>query len=125
MRRRFLSIVALFLFAGTFTRADEPTDSQPRSLQRPHFDSNGDPLPPGAIRRLGTVRFRGGGWGRVHLSPDGALLAFDDGEGIVRLCEFTTGKELRRVGRNDGRDSFGCFSPDSKRLATIGAHGRI
>jgi WD40 repeat protein len=59
------------------------------------------------------------------LSPDGTALAFDDQDGIIRLCQFTTGKELHRLGREDGRDSFGCFSPDSKRLATIGAYGSI
>jgi WD40 repeat protein len=83
------------------------------------LDSNGDPLPTGAIRRLGTIRFRGSGTrGGVQLSPDGTLLAID-GDGVIRLCEFPTGKEFRRLDRPGEAYSLGCFSPDGKRLATL------
>ena len=59
--------------------------------------------------------------GSVQLSPDGAVLAFDDSTLMVRLCEFATGKEIHRF---EGH-SHGCFSPDSKRLATIARDSTI
>jgi len=61
-------------------------------------DANGDPLPAGALDRLGTVRFRAGG--RIlcaAYSPDGRLLATGSGDDPVRIWDAATGKELRQL----------------------------
>jgi WD40 repeat protein len=90
---------------------------------RPGQDRHGDPLPEGAIARLGTTRLRPGGekWhveGRsfaLALSPDGKLLATGEG-GAVRFWEVATGKEIRSVALGQAVRAV-VFSPDGKLFA--------
>jgi WD40 repeat protein len=88
-------------------------------------DALGDPLPPGALFRLGTVRLRHGGlvFG-VAFSPDGKTIASAGWSPKVRLWETATGKELRQflIPQPKGAASLNtswsvAISPDSKRLA--------
>jgi WD40 repeat protein len=57
-------------------------------------DRHGDPLPPGAIARLGTMRFQNEEDVKmlVH-SPDGRWIASSVGYGTIRLWEAASGKE--------------------------------
>ena len=60
-------------------------------------DAFGDPLPPGAIARLGTVRWRhADGASFVAFLPDGKTLLSAGGDATVRIWDVATGKELRR-----------------------------
>jgi RNA polymerase sigma factor (sigma-70 family) len=63
-------------------------------------DDYGDPLPDGALRRLGTLRFRHGGGNicNLLLTPDGKRLVSNDyyGSRMVRIWEMATGKLLRQ-----------------------------
>ncbi len=88
-------------------------------------DRYGDPLPEGALARLGPARFRLPLWGGRHacLSPDGKLLAATDRDG-VRLLEVATGKELRYFPVNPGDQSL-VFSPDGKYLVSTGVGGGV
>src|SRR5262249_37977127 len=136
----------------------------------PRTDRNGDPLPKGAVARLGipylynpgaeimaflpdgkTLAVAAGGtlrrWDvgssreRRHftthpqhgvfptpitclaVSPDGKLLAVGCEDGIARLWEVDTGKELRQFEEKNASVEKLAFSPDGKRLAA-GGHER-
>jgi WD40 repeat protein len=86
-------------------------------------DSHGDPLPAGAVARMGTVRLRHGsaapgGWGAgVAYAPDGKTLFSSSGTGPARQWDAATGKELRRFDTPGGTLAF-ALSPDGKILAT-------
>src|SRR5205823_11625843 len=73
-------------------------------------DQFGDPLPPGAVARLGTLRLRHSyPVNFLALLPDGktAVSAADDR--YIRIWDLASGKELRRFGPggNDGMPSQG------------------
>jgi WD40 repeat protein len=93
----------------------------------PRLDAYGDPLPDGAIARLGTARFaHGRGVGHAVWSADGKVLvtspaASDDG---IAFWDVATGKALRRVNPGPGRPGF-ALSSDGKRLAWPGTALRV
>ena len=61
----------------------------------PAIDRHGDPLPPGAIARLGTVRFRAPA-ASIAYSNDGRFLAVGGSDNQIHLLDPATGKEIRR-----------------------------
>src|SRR6266851_3887923 len=78
------------------TQAERPHDQveQRQPENKPtSADLYGDPLPPGAIARIGTVRFRHGTWiEALAYSPDGRTIAAGDKDGYIRMWEARTGK---------------------------------
>jgi RNA polymerase sigma factor (sigma-70 family) len=75
----------------------EPSPAQ-ATLSTARTDRYGDPLPPGALARLGTVRFRHAGWiNRLAFSPDGTRLA-EAGNYRMGLLETTSGRLVRQFG---------------------------
>jgi RNA polymerase sigma factor (sigma-70 family) len=82
-------------------------------------DAFGDPLPPGAMARLGTVRWRHGA--PVHfvaMLPDGKTVVSAANDRFVRIWDFATGKELRRIG--PGPLAEGLLSTGAIRLVGFG-----
>jgi RNA polymerase sigma factor (sigma-70 family) len=82
-------------------------------------DFYGDPLPPGAVARMGTMRWRHiGTIISVVYSPDGKTIATSElNEGPLILWDAATGKELRRIEEEPGIRGGVAFSPDGKKLA--------
>ena len=73
------------------------TSPIPTTAQEPRKDQYGDPLPPGAIARIGTVRLRSGSdIDRVALSPDAKLLVTTTEYRPLEVWDGRTGQLLRR-----------------------------
>jgi RNA polymerase sigma factor (sigma-70 family) len=97
-------------------------DEQPQSApapqpKRPQVDAAGDPLPAGAVRRLGTTRFRHNGEIESFCySPSGERLAIVSHEALS-LWDAQTGKVLRSRDADRERFQAVAYSPDGKLLA--------
>jgi RNA polymerase sigma factor (sigma-70 family) len=84
-------------------------------------DLYGDPLPAGAVARLGTVRFRNpDSCDSLDFTSDGRFVV-SGGMGGARVFEAATGKEVRRLGR-ELYQPYGpaSLSPDGKLVAVGG-----
>jgi WD40 repeat protein len=83
----------------------------------PRRDSQGDLLPPGAIARLGTTRFRHGGLIRgLEFSPDGKSIITSGAQ--VRQWDASNGKDLWQAG---GETNVFCtaIAPKGNMLAIL------
>jgi len=102
--------------------------SQPRAQ-----DAHGDPLPPGAVARFGTVRFRHEGTILfAAFLPDGKSVSSVSNDGVICLWEFPSGKEIRRFEVNPVKERLGSSavkvtslsqSPDGKYLTAFCSDG--
>jgi WD40 repeat protein len=91
---------------------------------QPLSDRYGDSLPPGAIRRFGTLRFRHLGTSALAFTPDGKQLIVG-GRGIpLVVFDAATGRKLRELGidKPQSRDLMGFdLSSDGKYVAGCGS----
>src|SRR5579884_2826036 len=84
-------------------------------LNLPRTDRYGDPLPAGALARLGTLRYRTGGRPNlVAFSPKGDRIAVASSVG-ARLFDRATGRPIRDFGHTPTLCM--AFSPDGKLVA--------
>jgi RNA polymerase sigma factor (sigma-70 family) len=98
----------------------------------PGKDQFGDPLPPGVMSRLGTVRFRHANsiYSVAFAPPDGKAIATGSLDNTLRLWDTATGKELARLGQQNGVKTVAqvvsvAFSPDGKMVASGSNEGTI
>src|SRR5262249_36879885 len=93
------------------------------SADRPaaRTDLQGDPLPPGALARLGTIRFRHPGYAALGLafSSDGKTLLSVRHDGL-RVWDAGSGRPLRAVPVAGLHFRCVAFSPDRQLLAVGG-----
>jgi RNA polymerase sigma factor (sigma-70 family) len=127
-------LIALGLVAGAglllahqpqAAKPDEPPP-QPQAEAPARTDALGDPLPPGVLLRLGTVRLRHHGTLRsLTFSRDGKELISAGWNRVVRVWEPVTGKELRHFAGPDKGFDVIALSPDGKVLAGGSLDGNV
>ncbi len=126
IRARLLPAVLLIgtsLLGRPPAQAEQPV---PARNEPARTDLYGDPLPPGALARLGTVRFRHDGWGVWGLQglaflPDSKTLVTASSEGhAIQFREAGSGRRLRALSTGSLWIRGFALAPDGKRLAVSG-----
>jgi RNA polymerase sigma factor (sigma-70 family) len=104
-----------------------PPEVNRASEKEPAVDAQGDPLPPGALARLGTVRWHhGGSLSHLGFSAGGKEIVTAGPDGIVRVRDVATGKELRRFGHgSDFLRRAAALTPDGAFIAVAEADGTV
>jgi RNA polymerase sigma factor (sigma-70 family) len=112
-------------FVGWVEERDPPSaDGGSRSSTHPtpetkrKLDALGDPLPEGAVARLGTRRFHAGLIASLIFAPDGKRL-ISRNNGAVNIWDAASGKELRQLQFDAVYEGGGVLdlSADGKRVA--------
>jgi WD40 repeat protein len=119
--------VRLLILFGLLLLPVAATSSQPEAASRnqttsapqgPRVDLYGDPLPEGAIARMGSVRFHHpGGISAAAFAPDGkSIVAVGRAKegSSVRFWETATGKELSQFEADVGDVTSVIWTPDGK-----------
>ena len=126
--RKLASIAVLVLTVGGFAvagRMEPPRDTatpdpvQAKTTTRELTDRLGDPLPDGALLRLGTTRLRHANVLSLAFAADGKLTSFGQ-DYIVKVWDAGTGRLLREQKfEKEVAHRFwgGRLSPDGSRLA--------
>ena len=99
-------------------RAAQSDAKQAVTRNQPSADDRGDPLPPGALLRLGTIRFRHADAVKVMFAPNGKTLVSIGGgnDRTVRIWDPNSGAELHTLPPRNG--AWASFAPDSKVLVS-------
>ncbi|HEY8503550.1 MAG TPA: sigma factor-like helix-turn-helix DNA-binding protein [Gemmataceae bacterium] len=106
----------------------------PAAAEVRRLDRFGDPLPVGAIARMGSIRWRHADDFLPHIdvapSPTGQLVATasrgERGNGMVRVWDLSDGRQVSEFPREDtlsGGDLR--FTPDGSRLMFLGDRGVV
>ena len=98
--------------------AAQPVEEPAR---RERLDVHGDPLPDGAVARLGTSRFNHGtNINDTMYTPDGKGLLTFGYDGFVRVWDPTSGRLVRSViPDGSGGSRLFALSADGKRMVTV------
>jgi len=93
----------VLVFALVLGLGAGPTRSEPPTTKR-SVDAFGDPLPAGALHRLGTTRFRHGGRiGAIAFLPGNKALFSGACDETIRIWDVASGRECRSFGSICGR----------------------
>jgi RNA polymerase sigma factor (sigma-70 family) len=99
-------------------RIQQAGSDRPAEVLLVRNDRQGDPLPPGVLARLGTVRFRHGSTVTgLAFRPDGKTLVSGSYDKTLRVWDITTGRELLRLPPLMGSVFNVSLSADGKTVA--------
>jgi RNA polymerase sigma factor (sigma-70 family) len=114
---------------GQGQRKDPPPDLRSESPTLPArsasgvVDKFGDPLPEGAVRRFGTLRFRHEAVRALAFTPDGKRLVAGVGRSPLAVFDPLDGRRLAIVGSESANNNYGfALSADGKRVYCTGYH---
>src|SRR5262245_38100753 len=97
----------------------------PAPVAKPGVDALCDPLPEGAVARLGSARLRHGGKvSGLTFLPDGKTLISSSDDGTLRAWEIPSGRELRRFEGHTGWVCRLALSTNGKFLLSAGSTDR-
>jgi WD40 repeat protein len=125
MRQNLLRLVGtLAALALTAVSLSVPLAGRsPGGAGKPRLDAYGDPLPPGATARFGSLRWRmPGSIGAVAVSPNGERVAAVNMYGRVAIWDMATGRRLHEFAGSEAGEGCLAFSPDGRYLATGGQY---
>jgi RNA polymerase sigma factor (sigma-70 family) len=98
----------------------------PQGEREQKLDRWGDPLPPEALARLGTNRFRQGNFiTAAAVSPDGKTVVSVGGNSPIHLWDLETGKEIRRLEGHGCMADAVAFSPNGRWVASGANDGTV
>ncbi len=121
---RIRPFAVLVLLSATLAVPTLPTTAQSEAPTKSgatgpiRNDRYGDPLPKGAIARLGTIRFNQPFPWSLAFSPDGKILASGGHDNRIRLWDPDTGKETRILEGHKASVYCIAFSGDGKLLVS-------
>lgn len=117
LRGRVLVLLALLL--GPAGGSARPAEKGPA----PRLDRYGDPLPDGAVARLGSVKFRHAGLTSDYVFLDGGKTVLTAGsDRVLRCWDVGTGRQVRGTQLQGAGAGLGhplTLSPDGKKLAAF------
>jgi WD40 repeat protein len=121
-------MLALGLMTGSITSTvthRQDGRNLPKATNRPRLDQYGDPLPEGALARIGTAKFRHNefNFAAIAFSPNGKFIASGAQREGIYLWEVASGKEVRRI--PVGPVSLIMFSSDGKLLVSWGERDQM
>ncbi|OAI48667.1 hypothetical protein AYO44_06805 [Planctomycetaceae bacterium SCGC AG-212-F19] len=123
-----LTFTRLFLFSTVLLLSSAPLSETVRGQEQPppaRTDLYGDPLPVGALQRLGTVRLRLEKYGEMHfILPDGKTVAVSSSRHLS-LLDLATGKEVRKFDDHSAYISCLSLSRDGRQIAGCGNDSTI
>jgi len=105
--------------------AEQAAQGEPKPAEKekpkPRVDALGDPLPPGAIQRIGSSRLRhGGDVNRIRYTPNGKAIASISSDGLLNMWDAVTGKMLWRIKAGNPKSDRALFiSEDGQKLAVL------
>jgi WD40 repeat protein len=113
LARTFLAAMAVLVLG-----ADEPPSPSRPDRQDVRRDRYGDPLPDGALARLGTARLVHIGLRSAAVSADGTLAASGGDDFKIRLWDTATGRLVRAIDAPD-RPAALLLAPTGLRLFAV------
>jgi WD40 repeat protein len=122
-RSRLIALFFAVVLSGAAglprSSAEEPP-TKPAALKAAK-DRYGDALPPGALARFGTVRWRvGREIGLLSFADAGKVVVARETTGRIHVLDTASGKELHRLGRSQAPETGGADSPSTSVISPDG-----